>query len=163
MTLKQIGVIVFSLFFVFLTSCAKDKSSTPELNEKDIFGASTVNLKDHIGKAVLVNFWATWCPPCVAEIPDLNELYNQYKDKFTLIGVSVDREDVKVIQEFYLKAKMSYPVIRYSANLQKDFGGVSALPTTFVINKKGKIVDRIIGYRDKATYEELIKYYIEEK
>ena len=118
-------------------------------------------LADQRGKVVLVNFWATWCGPCVIEIPDLQRLYNEYGDEgLTVLGVSVEDGDVDLVRDFVAMYEMTYPVA-ISMDLTEQFGGVYGLPTTFVIDKEGQIVERVIGLfpTEKMTprLEELLK------
>lgn len=133
------------------------KAVAPDFNVKDIFGNEDVSLKKYAGKVVLLNFWATWCPPCKLEIPDLIVLQEQYKDKFVIIGVSVDQDGPEGVKAFYQANKMNYPVIMATADMIASYGGITAIPTSFIINGKGEAVTKIVGYRSKDQYEELIK------
>ena len=101
-----------------------------------------------------MNFWATWCPPCRAEIPDLIALQNKYPDDILVVGISEDEgaavEDVK---KFVAEYKMTYPVAMTSPELRKIFRGVVALPTTFVLNREGNIEQKHVGMVAPATLE----------
>lgn len=133
------------------------KSVAPDFSAKDIFGKQDISLKKFSGKVILLNFWATWCPPCKMEIPDLIALQEKYKDKFVIIGISVDQEGPEVVKAFYTEYKMNFPVIMATADMISSYGGITAIPTSFVINGKGEAVTKIVGYRSKDQYEELIK------
>ncbi len=160
-------ILVTLLIFIFSISigCARQKttSKAPDFQAKDIFGNQTISLSNYRGKAILLNFWATWCPPCIAEIPDLTQLYDKYKEKLLIIGVSLDRESTEVIRDFYKRFKMNYPVIMGTPEIVKSYGGISAIPTSFLINKKGEIVQKIVGYRSKDQYESYLLPLISEK
>src|SRR5262249_29780370 len=91
------------------------------------------------GKVVLLNFWATWCPPCRAEIPDLIALQNKYGDKLVVIGISEDEAgDVEAVRKFVADQKMNYTVAMSTPELRRIFRGVVALPTTFVLDTDGR-------------------------
>jgi thiol-disulfide isomerase/thioredoxin len=103
----------------------------------------------------VMNFWATWCGPCRKEIPDLEEIHKEYGDKgVKVIGVSLDRGPsvLNMVSEFATNFKMTYPVVIDDGNLEQIFGNIRAIPTTFIINKEGKIVDRLIGMRSKQAF-----------
>src|SRR3954451_12500146 len=103
----------------------------------------TVSIADLKGKVVLVNFWATWCPPCRAEIPDLVKLQEKYRDKLVILGISEDEDaSPQEVKAFGAEQKMNYPIVMKTPELSKVFKGVSALPTTFVIDPEGKIRQR---------------------
>ena len=107
------------------------------------------------GKAVLINFWATWCGPCVHEIPDLIELNNEYKTKgAVIIGISADRDSdvLTMVHEFSQEKKMNYPIIIDNGDLESAFGGIRGLPTTFFIDKSGAVKKKMLGLQSKATF-----------
>ncbi len=113
------------------------------------------------GKAYIVNFFASWCPPCRAEIPDMVILQNQYGRKgFTFIGVAVNETDPK-IRAFITKNNISYPVVMADDQLVSAFnryveGGIHAIPTSFVVNSSGRMTQVITGARPKAVFETMI-------
>jgi peroxiredoxin len=123
-----------------------------------------INLADYNGKVVLLNFWATWCPPCKMEIPHFNELVQQYGPKgFVVLGVSVDKGGVAIVQKFKAGSPVNYQVVmdngqvanKYQTLLpEEDRGGI---PNTFLIDRTGTIRKTFVGYRDKATWEAEIK------
>jgi len=111
---------------------------------------STSSLK---GKVVIVNFWATWCPPCRAEIPDLIALQNKYRDQLQIIGISDDDDPPATVKKWADEHKMNYPIVMSTDALRKVFIGVSALPTSFIINRESRLVMRHVGMLMAATTE----------
>jgi thiol-disulfide isomerase/thioredoxin len=105
----------------------------------------TLSSADWKGKVVLVNFWATWCPPCLAEIPDLIALQNKYRDRLVVIGISEDEISPEVVKRFATERKINYPIAMTSADLQTRFTGITALPTTFVLDQDGQIAYKRVG------------------
>src|SRR5260370_30658472 len=104
------------------------------------------------GKVILLNFWATWCGPCRAEIPDLIELQNKYKDRLQILGLVVDDDDQDAIKEFTEKFGINYPVALATNNIRMQYGGIVALPTSFVLDAEGRIVQKHEGLRDPVLY-----------
>ena len=103
------------------------------LDDKD------VKSTDYSGKVVVLNFWATWCPPCVAEIPDFIEIQNELGGKgLTFVGVSLDQSPAPV-KKYVKRTKVNYPVVMGDSEVVKDFGNISGIPTTYVIDKGGVI------------------------
>ena len=103
---------------------------------------------------VIVNFWATWCPPCREEIPALIRLQNQYKDRLQIIGISMDDEDqADNVAEFAKQAGINYPIVMASPEMIAEYGGVPALPTSFIVNPDGGVVQKHVGLHEPAEYE----------
>ena len=131
----------------------KDPIAVPGFTVTDLDG-KTVSFADLRGKVVLVNFWATWCPPCRAEIPDLVALQDKYRDKLVVIGISEDEDATPAqVKAFGVERKVNYPIVMKTPELAKIFKGVSALPTTFVIDPEGKIRQRHVGMLRAQTTE----------
>lgn len=105
------------------------------------------------GKVVLVNYWATWCPPCRAEIPDLIRLQTKYQDQLVIIGVSEDEGGLDQVKRFATANRINYPIVMSTPALAKVFPGVSSLPTTFVLDREGRIVQRHLGLLDAKRTE----------
>lgn len=105
------------------------------------------------GKVVFINFWATWCPPCRAEIPVLIDLANRYKDRLQIVGVSLDDDDPQVVKKFAEHFGINYPIVMASPEIVAEYGGVPALPTLFVINTDGKVVQKHEGLYSPELYE----------
>lgn len=116
-----------------------------------------VKLSDYKGKIVVIDFWATWCPPCRKGIPDLISLKKQYKDQgLEVIGISLDEEKEKVTP-FMKQYGINYPVVYGDMNVVQSYGNISSIPTSFVIDKNGNIVASYVGLVDKSEYEKHIK------
>ena len=112
-----------------------------------------VSLADYHGKVVLLNFWATWCGPCRAEVPDLVELQKRYKDQLQIIGLAVDDDDEDAIKKFAAESGINYPIAIASDEVRLQYGGIPALPTCFVVNADGRVVQKHEGLRDPVLYE----------
>ena len=113
----------------------------------------TLTADDLRGKVVLINFWATWCGPCRAEIPDLVALQEQYRDHLLIIGVSEDEGPLDEVRRFTSERNVNYPIVMTTPELQRVFPGVSALPTTFVLDREMRIAQKHIGMLDPETTE----------
>jgi thiol-disulfide isomerase/thioredoxin len=122
----------------------RNPAAAPAFAMRDLDGReiSAASLR---GKVVIVNFWATWCPPCRAEIPDLVALQDKYREHLVVIGVSEDEASPDVVRQFAVQHKMNYPVVMMTPALQKMFPGVSALPTSFIIDRESRIVQKHVG------------------
>lgn len=106
----------------------------------------TFTLEERRGEVLLINFWATWCAPCRKEIPDLVEMQEELGPRgFTVIGVSEDQEGAEVVDPFVEEFDINYPIVIDDGAIAEAFGGVMGLPTTFVVDAEGMIVDRKLG------------------
>ena len=105
------------------------------------------------GKVVVLNFWATWCAPCREEIPDLVALQSRYPDRLQILGLSVDEDSPESVKQFAEKMQINYPVAMASHELQDKFGGILGLPTSFILDTEGRVVQKHIGLRDPTLYD----------
>ncbi len=112
-----------------------------------------ISLDSFKGKVTIVNFWATWCPPCRAEIPDLIALQDKYRDQLQIIGISEDEDGPGVVRKYVADHHMNYPIAMTSPELEKLFPGIAALPTSFVIDREGRIVQKHVGMLNAAMTE----------
>jgi len=130
---------------------ASNPQPAPPFLLQDLDG-NVVSTAQWQGKVVLLNFWATWCPPCRQEIPILVDLAKKYKDNLLIVGVSVDDGAPDDVREFAKAFHMNYPVVMWSHELVSEYGGVPALPTTFLINKDGRVVQKHEGLYPPEVY-----------
>jgi len=122
-----------------------------------------VKLTEFRGKLVLLNFWATWCPPCVAEMPDLERLYREFNgDGLAIVAVSIDTQGKKVVLPFWEKTGLTFPSLLDPSGEVATRYGVRVLPASFLISREGEIIARILGPRDwhgekaRAIFKELL-------
>jgi cytochrome c biogenesis protein CcmG, thiol:disulfide interchange protein DsbE len=128
------------------------RSEAPDFELKELSGG-TMRLSDYRGKVVLLNFWATWCGPCVREIPDLIALRAELgPDRIEILGVSLDTMGESVVAEFVQAHGMTYPVAIDTSGVAARYGGIRGIPTTFVIDAEGRIAESIVGAPTKATF-----------
>jgi thiol-disulfide isomerase/thioredoxin len=109
-------------------------------------------------KVVLLTFFATWCPPCIEEIPSLIELQKSYQDKeFTVVAFSVDEGGASQVANFIKKHNINYPVLMADEAVTNGVGGVMGIPVSFLVNRKGEIVKKFLGYVEHDILEQEIK------
>jgi len=122
----------------------KNPKPAPALTVKTLTG-QTINLQELRGKVVLLNFWATWCGPCRMEIPEFEQLQKQYMGKLQIVGLSVDEMPLAEGQKVADAMHVSYPNAMATDTIQKAFGGMPAIPVTFVLDPQGQIEQRHVG------------------
>ena len=130
----------------------RNPDQAPDFKLDDLDG-KPLSLAAAHGKVILLNFWATWCGPCRAEIPDLIELQKKYGDTLQIIGLDVDDDDVAEVKKFVEKNGINYPVGMATNEIRIQYGGVAALPTSFVLDKEGRVVQKHEGLRNPLLYE----------
>jgi thiol-disulfide isomerase/thioredoxin len=130
----------------------KNPKPIPELTMTTLDG-KTITSKDLAGKVVIVNFWATWCAPCRAEIPDLVKLQTQYKDHLVIIGVLSEDDPGPHVSRFAADYKINYPIVPETKELAAAFPGIYALPTTFMVGPDGMMMQKHIGQIRPAQIE----------
>lgn len=125
---------------------------------KDLAGKD-VRLSDFKGKVVILDFWATWCGPCRMEVPHFKELHKQYKSKgVAIVGIALDQQGAKVVAPFIEKNQIEYVTLIGTPDVVSRYGNIRGIPTTFIIDQKGKIVTSFTGYRSKDVFEaEIVK------
>lgn len=134
----------------------------PDFSLKDLQGKDLM-LSTYKGKVLFLNFWATWCPPCRAEIPDFIEAYGKYKDKgLEILGISVDNMAAQKLSAWVTSVKINYPVALATPKVVRDFQPGEYIPTTIVIDKKGIIRHKHVGSMDQETLGRLFKDLSEE-
>ena len=124
------------------------------------------------GKVAIVDYWATWCGPCLIEIPFFIELYDKYKDQgFQMVGIALDEQGEEIVRPFAERLEINYPILIGAGGQSEmidgipvnDFSSFWALPTTFVIDRNGKIHKTHIGYVDKSVFEKQILELLDHK
>jgi peroxiredoxin len=140
----------------------KDRKPAPDFTLKDADG-KTVHLSDYKGKVVLLDFWATWCGPCRIEIPWFMELQRKNKDKgFEVLGVAMDDEGWEVVKPFIADLGVNYRVVIGNDATAQAYGGIDALPTTFLIDKAGKIAAVHVGLdASKKDFEDGVEQLLQ--
>jgi len=129
----------------------RDPDPAPDLKATDVNGKE-LSLENYKGKVVLLNFWATWCGPCRAEIPSLIRMQEAYKDRLQIIGMDVD-DDEDQLRAFAKARGINYPVATTSVPVRLAYGGIAALPTMFIVNQDSKVVQKHVGLLNPALYE----------
>lgn len=141
----------------YVPSAQKSTATAPDFILPTTDG-KTFKLSDLRDKVVILDFWATWCPPCRKGIPDLIDLKKRYGSKgFEIVGISVDTDTKAEVIPFMKEKGINYPVVYGNMNVYQQYGGIRAIPTSFVIDKQGKIVASYEGLMSKQTYENHIK------
>jgi thiol-disulfide isomerase/thioredoxin len=149
---------VFALMLAALPLVAAGQGAqTPPLTLKSIEGR-TVRLSDYRGKVVLINFWATWCPPCRAEMPDLVRLQREYgKDGLQIIGITYPPEQPARVRRFTRRLKVNYPIALGTRETRAAFSADETLPLTVIIDREGTIRGTIAGILLPEEFDEQIK------
>lgn len=130
----------------------------PDFELTDIRTGKSVRLSDFKGKAVLLNFWATWCPPCRAEIPWLIDLQKQYGSQgLQVLSVAMDDASAATIAKFARDTGINYPVLQGTNKLAEQYGGVDALPVAFFIDREARISKRVFGAASQHEVEDNVK------
>ena len=137
--MEELGIVRF-----------EEKIKTQNFMLKRLDG-NEVSLKDYRGKIVLLNFWATWCLPCLVEMPSMERLYNEFKDKgFTILAIDM-QEDADSVSVFKEKYKLNFPILLDSDGSVGQFYGVRAIPTTYLVDREGYLIGSALGARDWAS------------
>ncbi|MFC1752820.1 TlpA family protein disulfide reductase [Thermoproteota archaeon] len=141
---------------------AKEGAITPDTAQLEELTLKTISnkiidFKDLKSNIIIIDFFATWCPPCIAEIPHFIEIQTKYKSKgVKIIGISLDNDYAK-LTKFVEQTKMNYPVILSSSTLLEIFGSIYSIPTTFIFDKEFHLIKKVVGYHDQSFFEKEIE------
>jgi len=162
--MKRVKFFVLMLIAIasltFYTSCNKANPNTKAAYNFELvtLEGQKITLDDFKGKVLLLDFWDTWCPPCKAEIPHFVELYSKYNaEGFEILGVAFGREGQQVVNNFIQDYNINYINALANREIVNGYGGITSIPTTFLIDKKGNIYKKYVGYNDKSVFENDIK------
>ena len=159
---RQINVAIVILLAVFLLSACNDSSQQPQqVQQGSLVGKAApaltltdmqgrqVSLAQFHGKVVILNFWATWCPPCREEMPSMEKLYQDYKEQgLVLLAVNIEENGKQAVSTFLQKRPYSFPILLDSDNVAQNTFGVFRFPESFIIDRNGVIVEKIVGGRN---------------
>lgn len=137
------------------------RQMAPDFALKDENGA-TVHLSDYKGKVVVLNFWATWCGPCQVEIPWFVQFEREYKDRgFAVVGVSLDDDGWSSVKPFIADQQINYRILLGNDSVSTLYGGVDSLPTTFLVDRSGRVASVHVGLVNKNTYKNEISHLLD--
>lgn len=177
LTLKELwmksrfGLVIVMALTILAIGCSEGKSDAPEtasaagvssksvlnFSLKDLDG-NTVDLNQYHGKVVILDVWDTWCPPCRKGIPEFVKLYDQYRDQgLEIVGVALARKGIPEVKKFAEQYKINYTNLVGEPIIYQIFGQIKGIPTTFVIDKRGELKNKHVGYTPKATFEKEIQ------
>ncbi|MCW5205878.1 TlpA family protein disulfide reductase [Desulfobulbus sp. F5] len=160
--IKMVALAALLLLLSGSATLAADKAM-PTFSLPSVADAKKVSSDDFKNKVLLVSFFATWCPPCREEIPDFITLQTELGSKgFSVLGVSVDEGGVESVKQLVEQTKINYPVVMADEDLLTGFGGISGVPTSFLVNKKGNVVKFYPGYVPHDTLRNDIEQVMKE-
>jgi len=140
-----------------------EEGTAPAFSVRTLEGGK-VKLADLRGQIVLVNFWATWCPPCRLEMPGFQAVYDDYHARgFTVVGLSTDVGSPRAVEDFVRARGITYPVAMASQELQRRYGGIEALPQSFLLDGRGRVRKRVVGIFSEATLRRTVDELLTEE
>lgn len=148
-----IPVLIVLVFTQSKMNASAEGNDAPDFSITDLKG-ETISLSGLKGKVIIINFWATWCPPCREEIPGFLEVYDKYKDQgLVILGIALDNGGPDVVNPFVKNMAITYPVAMATQEIYQSYQPGQYIPATFIIDRTGKIKDKHVGFLDKASLE----------
>ncbi|KPL02773.1 MAG: hypothetical protein AMJ73_08280 [candidate division Zixibacteria bacterium SM1_73] len=145
------------LFACGKTSEKKNPNPGFDFNLPDLNG-KIISLENFRGKVLVINFWATWCPPCEEEVPKLNELNKRYKNEgLVVIGIALDKDSLNLVEPFVREKRIGYPILMGNEQVLRDMEDFSGVPTTLIVDQKGNIKKKYDGAFDKDDLERILQ------
>lgn len=163
--MKKLTLICFLVLTVLYSACGKveqegNPDSPYDFSLQDLKG-KTHSLKEFKGKVVLLNFWATWCPSCKEDITDLIAIYGQFRNSgLEVVGISLDKKELGVVDSFVQEMKIPYTILLGDEMTVKNYGTFKGVPTTFLLDKEGRIVKRYSGQITLETLNSDLKVWL---
>lgn len=149
-------LIALATSFVFTNTPSKAATKVPHFVLPSATEDKDIDIRAFTGKIVLINFFATWCPPCRQEIISLIDLQNEFgKKQFAVLGISMDTggRRAKIVSKFVEKLGINYPVALADDKIDKDFGGIIGIPQSFLVDQEGHVVKSYPGYADHTVFK----------
>lgn len=156
--MRKIAVFASIISLLLLGfGCGNVQTENPALGKALDFELNDINggkvkLSDYSGRVIILNFFATWCPPCRMEMPDFDEIQDEYKDKVKIIAVNVGRENVSEISDFAAKNNLKFSILMDDGKVSRQYGPIRAIPATFVIDKNFNIARKYVGQKSKDVF-----------
>ncbi len=142
---------------------APSYSKAPDFGLRNLAG-QTVHLSDYKGRVVLIDFWATWCPPCRASIPDLVKIYDScHSAGFDILGIALERPGTNQLPGFIKSYKIKYPILIGERKVNNDYGGINSIPMSFLVARDGTIREQWLGMQPAGIIEKAVKDLLKEK
>ena len=157
---------LFAIVMLVSACSSSESSSTPQFSQAPGFAlpgmdGKTVDFKQYKGKLVLVDFWATWCPPCRRSIPHLAELHKKYSNRgFEVVGISLDQTGRESVANFAREYAIPYTILMGSQAVAQNWDIGSGIPVAILVNREGAVVEKIVGYKDANFWEQKIAKYL---